>query len=337
MARKKMCYQTSSELSHIWANGYQGAHGTYSTGDRTSVSVYNGISYLYSYRTKIAQIDLDKNVVLLSTDKYSNTTTKHQQEAEYATNHKEQIFIPNIEESTEANLNHMKKEIFVYAQKHIKARTRSYSNEIFALINNAKAYVKYLNIKVDWLKALEKVNHDIDDVIAFFLGLSEEEKIKAEKARKKAEREHAKAHKEAMKLIEDNKDFLEKYNAESVRLWRNGEKRNYRSDDYIAFRKIEEVARRYGLTIDSFNRGTFLRLSDDGENIETSHGAKIPTTVAKGLWRRLQRNESIDGMSLGHYTVNSLENGVLTVGCHQIPFSELEIIAELLGLEKLSA
>lgn len=79
----------------------------------------------------------------------------------------------------------MKKEIFVYAQKHIKARTRSYSNEIFALINNAKAYANYLNIKVDWIKSLEKVKHDIDDVIAFFLGLNEEEKNKAEKARKK--------------------------------------------------------------------------------------------------------------------------------------------------------
>lgn len=336
MAREKRCYQTSSELSHIWANGYQSAHGTYSTNRKTSVSVYNDISYLYSYNTKIAQIDLNKGVVLLSTDRHSNTTTKHQSEAQYATRNQDQIFIPNIESSAEANLNHMKKKIFVYAQKHIKARLRNYSSEIFALINNAKAYSNYLNIKVDWIKALEKVNRDIDDVITFFLGLSEEEKIKAEKARKKAEKERAKAKSEAIKTINDNKDFVERFNAETIELWRKGEKRDYRADDYVAFRKIEEVASKYGMTVDVFNNKTYLRLSSDGENIETSRGARIPVTVAKGLWRRLQRNESIDGMNLGHYTVNTFLNDILTVGCHKIPFSELEIIAEILGLEKIN-
>lgn len=99
----KLHYEHSEEVAHIWASIGADAHAIYSRENRTRVGVYRNNSFLYSYNTKIAKIDLEKNVVLLSTKTYSNTTTKHQKEAQTATWHKAQIFIPCVEDNADDN------------------------------------------------------------------------------------------------------------------------------------------------------------------------------------------------------------------------------------------
>jgi len=68
-----------------------------------------------------------------------------------------------------------------------------------------------------------------------------------------------------------------------------------------------------------------------GEDVETSRGAKIPLTVAHKLWSRIKAGTSVDGMNLGHYTVGTYADGVLTAGCHKIPLAEMTRLAAVLG------
>lgn len=82
-----------------------------------------------------------------------------------------------------------------------------------------------------------------------------------------------------------------------------------------------------------------LRIKD-GE-IQTSHGANIPVEHALKVWPVLYRAHTLGkpfvprqehAIHLGHYRFNSFENDVLTVGCHRIPYTEIERMAIQLKL-----
>lgn len=92
-----------------------------------------------------------------------------------------------------------------------------------------------------------------------------------------------------------------------------------------------------------------LRLSTDGSCIETSHGAMIAARAAKHAWPILKKavvdNSTLNipefdwgnfkGMAFhrdNSIIDNSEGNYSLRVGCHTIPFSEVEYIAGKLGL-----
>lgn len=82
---------------------------------------------------------------------------------------------------------------------------------------------------------------------------------------------------------------------------------------------------------------TALRISDD--HIETSKGIHLTFDEAKRLWSVIQAFEK--GMAFRHdlaldmnghkWTLNSYENHILRAGCHLIPFSECQRIAEQMG------
>lgn len=102
--------------------------------------------------------------------------------------------------------------------------------------------------------------------------------------------------------------------AENLQKWRNGE--NVRT---------------------SFET-TALRIN--GDIVETSHGANIPLDQAVKLWPLVsslhangkEYTRSNNTIHLGGYKLLSFKNDVLTVGCHEIPFSELQILADQLQL-----
>lgn len=79
-----------------------------------------------------------------------------------------------------------------------------------------------------------------------------------------------------------------------------------------------------------------LRLS--GDIVETSHGAEIPISDALRLWPVIQRvkggeKDYTPGMPIGAYRLTQIKTtGDIVVGCHNIPFAELEAISKLLGL-----
>jgi hypothetical protein len=84
---------------------------------------------------------------------------------------------------------------------------------------------------------------------------------------------------------------------------------------------------------------TALRVNEISSEIETTHGATIPIADAIRLWPLLCRQKRAGGVvgdiftrRLGRYRIDRFDGETLTVGCHQIPWSELELAAKELGL-----
>jgi hypothetical protein len=70
----------------------------------------------------------------------------------------------------------------------------------------------------------------------------------------------------------------------------------------------------------------YLRISKDGEQVETSQGIKVDTKEAKVLFSMIQSGRDIIGHKIGNYTVISM-NGSLKVGCHNITKTEINSFA----------
>lgn len=103
----------------------------------------------------------------------------------------------------------------------------------------------------------------------------------------------------------------------------------------------EEIARwRAGDTVHTLPRELppMLRLINNNADIQTSWGASVPVTVAPALWQMvtLARANGIGcddcgRAKVGDYTLDTVHpDGSITVGCHKIAYSELELIARQL-------
>lgn len=91
--------------------------------------------------------------------------------------------------------------------------------------------------------------------------------------------------------------------------------------------------------INSFRVGDkdYLRMSLDGEKVETSQGIKIFVSEASKLYKMICNGVDIKGHRIGGYVVTSI-NGTLKIGCHNIDMDsvhnvgkQLELISEKLG------
>lgn len=80
---------------------------------------------------------------------------------------------------------------------------------------------------------------------------------------------------------------------------------------------------------DKFNNESFVRLSKNGEKVETSKGVKVDAKEAKKLYQLIKAGKDIKGYKIDYYTVISL-NGVLKIGCHNINRKNMTEIGERL-------
>jgi hypothetical protein len=96
---------------------------------------------------------------------------------------------------------------------------------------------------------------------------------------------------------------------------------------------------RAGLDVRNFFEVTALRIKDD--EIQTTRGARIPLDHAIKFWglikswheKGVSYVKDHHSIHLGNYTVNSFKDDTLIVGCHSIPYSEIESIASQLHLQ----
>ena len=70
-----------------------------------------------------------------------------------------------------------------------------------------------------------------------------------------------------------------------------------------------------------------MRLRVRENEVETTHGARVPVIEARKLYRALKAGIDIAGQHVGHYTVTRLTDKELVIGCHNIPLAEIERIA----------
>lgn len=73
----------------------------------------------------------------------------------------------------------------------------------------------------------------------------------------------------------------------------------------------------------------FVRLSQDGENVETSQNVTVSRKEAKTLYNLIQNKKDIKGFIIGGYTVLSI-NGSLKIGCHHINIESINRIGSQL-------
>ena len=77
------------------------------------------------------------------------------------------------------------------------------------------------------------------------------------------------------------------------------------------------------------NNESFVRISKDGEKVETSKGVRVDAKDAKRLYQLIKAGKDIKGYKIDHYTVIGL-NGVLKIGCHNINVKNMHKVGERL-------
>lgn len=258
-----------------------------------SMSCRNG--KLYSYSTCIAQIIND--TVIYNTASYSVTTSKQQGYARSATNH--------------------------------------FNNKI------------YLDIPRRGLDSLQFSQSEFNNIIEFSEREASQALLKASRSKKYSDMYN----REALSIFSNLEQYASLFNlkyetpnldhlresaliadkeAKALEKVRKAERIKEQAEALINWRKGEDVRNRFEITA--------LRIKED--QIETTKGARIPLDHAIKFWglikswheKGVSYVKDHHSIHLGNYSVNRFENDVLTVGCHSIPYSEIESIAHQLRL-----
>ncbi len=74
----------------------------------------------------------------------------------------------------------------------------------------------------------------------------------------------------------------------------------------------------------------YLRISQDGQTVETSQYVKVSIEAAKSLYSAIINKQDIKGHKVDNYTVISL-NGVLTIGCHKINTKSMHKVGKIIN------
>lgn len=286
-------YSSNSELAHVWANESDFQYSP----RKTANSMACEYGKLYSYSTCIGQI-IDNNTVIYNTASYSNTTSKHQGFMHSATSH--------------------------------------YSNKI------------YLEFPRRGLNSLSFYQKEFNDfVLSHNLNTANSLLVKASRSRKYAEGYRAQAFRIYDNLVKYAALFNLEYQAPDYSSLEaqaiEAEKKAKELEKIRRAERIKEQAEalenwRAGLDVRNNFELTALRIKED--QIETTKGAKIPLDHAVKFWSLIkswhekgaQYVKDHHSIKLGYYTVNSFKNDILTVGCHTIPYSEIQLIANQLKL-----
>lgn len=299
----------NSQLVHIWAQQNQDS-GKNGRGDSLH---FSGRS-LYSYRTEIARFIEGRAVYSMA--RYSATTSsKHQTHIPSAVSHVENyrtyLDMQSIPDSWESAAPILFHEMLRILKADIEAFTRSRTKSEWFIENLANSFNaatrffgKYINnhdLKTDSDQvsladllacSSNRAGFDFLGALDERFGLKIKEKITKNRAAEAARRE---------------KIALE--NAGLIAEWKEGKNSRAFHDCPIA-----------------------LRVSQNGENVETSRGASISTTSARQLWNAIQSKANLIGQKIEHFTVEAIDASRIVIGCHDIPMSEIERIAKALKL-----
>ena len=123
---------------------------------------------------------------------------------------------------------------------------------------------------------------------------------------------------QAKARAERERERVKKENAEKIEQWRNG--------IYVFLPRSINI---------------MLRVTRDGNTIETSHGARFPTPHGVRAFERIAecRNNGIGykrnghSIHLGSFAIDEIdEKGNVKAGCHFVKWPEIERIAKELGI-----
>lgn len=301
----KTRFSNNKELAHIWAQQNQ------SEGRGNNMFFRDRSIFSYGEHFEIARF-VTPEVVFFNPARYSNTTTRHQSYTHRAVYHKTVFTVPSMTDHNEnaaALIRAIKEDV-----ASLKRGRTGFEYKMTAITSAILNAEKYESI---FKRSLNRKTRDAIKKLSAF----QKKEISPEwlDQQIKKENERARIHEERQRVArEERRKRVLIEQAENIEKWKNGES-----------------------VYPGYEWPTLLRVKDD--NIETSHGAKIPLLAARRLWRRfLKGPANLAGLSLGSYTVDRVEmfdpmwkdtpqSGHLIVGCHTIDFSELYRMADVLG------
>lgn len=296
------------EAAHYWANQVQ------PEGKAGNVFFENGKIYSYGYHFCIAR-HLKPGVIAFTTRDYSNSTSKHKGTVRHAARHLTFVYCYNPAASARENKEDAEKSIraaLLHAEKpRIRDTTRHDARALaVSLTERFNAYLAALpGDEARGIAPLDTTGFDA---------------MRAELA--------AEAAAISARQLERNKE------AKAAKAAREREAQLKAEEKLDHWRAHVAGSSAYNLRA----LPVALRLSSAQENVETSHGARIPVADARELWPFVVsvRNKGKalpiigTGRPLGVYHLNEIRaDGSIVVGCHDIPFAELHGIAKQLKLD----
>lgn len=117
----------------------------------------------------------------------------------------------------------------------------------------------------------------------------------------------------------------------AIELFRGADINNYMAEKQKAIKKAEQLKLRkeraahkealkkfFAFEINRVSGSEdYVRISRDGQTIETTQNVSVPIKEAKILYLMIEAKKPIHGFNIGGYTVIGI-NGVLKIGCHNI-------------------
>jgi hypothetical protein len=290
------------ECCHVWAQQKQ------ETGRGPSIFFEGKSIFSYGRHFEMARFISD-DVVLFTSRSYSVTTAKHLSFAYQAVSHKKTFTVSSFENHSENA-----KELAQNVENYVDSIMRKLSDISYHLETLSRYHATALDYLSTFKKAIEPdVRKKINALEKYI---------------------HAKL---PQKRIDELKAREEKFNAGKEERWkakraREEEARRIRQLEYAERVELWKTGEYNGPLYGVYGAPVALRIKND--NIETSQGASIPLSAARLFWDTLKDGKPVHGIELGSYTVNSLADGVLTVGCHKIPLKEVYRMAVALNWSK---
>jgi len=288
----KKVFSNTSEVVHVFAQQSQ------FQGCNQSRSIYFYDNKIYSYGSHYLLGEfINDETIIINDFGYSVTTSKHINELINATCQYKQFYTSSID------IKQVQTEIDYNLKKLSKAnKPEIYISNITKLESNLTKWVDFC--KANKIKkrpfqifdyAINKSDYKYKKIVKIANSLLTPEAIEKIKAKGKKDAINQKA-----KDKKELKTKLDKFNA---------------------------------YEIDRFKIGEFdyLRLSQNGQFVETSQNIRIEKNEAKKLYFAIKRKVDIRGQKIGYYTINKIDNKALTVGCHKICIKSVQKVGELIS------
>jgi hypothetical protein len=290
-------FNSHEQVSHIWASQSQ------DEGRAGNIFFEGEKIYSYGYHFCIARFapEFFAPVVLFTNRGYSNSTAKHKGIVSRAIPRDYQIvYCYAPDKSIQTNVDYWLHKIdgcrADFDKKKHKISRGNLAVEIQGYINEAMQYFSAAGIAYpEWFTQSEAELSAIKYIA--------ERNIALETKRE--------ARREALRIEQAKKA------SERMEKWLNGEN-TYTGDFY--------------------HLDTMLRLN--GDQVETSRGAFIPIQDAINLYPMLTRAKEsgktldfgLHAVKIGNYQFRSFDGELLTIGCHEIKWDQIQSIAKQLNL-----
>ena len=286
----KKILKNHSEVSHYWANKIQ------SQGKACNMFFEGDIIYSYGYHFPIAK-HIKNNLILFTSKGYSVSTSKHLGITRSAIPSEiEVLTVPEVDIRNNTLTSHI--DNIEYFINEIKTnfgkseRARKYK-EMY--LRNGLANINNMKRYLELFKVKSKLPSGLKKAVNLFINMDNTEIMEVIKAeqdiQKKAELQRKK---------EQEKKFLE-----LLPKWKNNEVYNL-----------------------PYYKKQYLRLTNN--EIETSLHVKISIETFKKYYSMLKSGKSLLNEKIDYYRVTKQDSNLLTIGCHAIPISEINYIANLL-------